>query len=430
MEHLLLKNGGLYLRDKMSKNTRDLLLELDKESREWKNAVYRLYDLQTDGWRRIPLDGDPIRIIIPHVSSSEPTKQPYEVCEGLKLVCVRRPDNQSSSTLFTLALINDFEGGERKRADQTFFQASFRVSPADSEVRFLDYEHPSVSVIDDWEEQSMALLYRNRKVLGVGHGCAVSWDDKGTRLETEVIPSYEVLSSKFDVDELSFLTEVLSMRNLSDLTALSKDEIIRGLGAFVDTYVEWIDRKLENAQTLDEHLFITAKRHLAECYECADRLRQGVRLLNEDDWVFEAFQLANRAMLMQRAHTQLQRDKRYPEEDSMKWPDYTRFPLKDASWRPFQLAFFLLNICSMSDPDSPHRDIVDLIWFPTGGGKTEAYLGVSAFTIFLRRLRYPKTGAGTAIIMRYTLRLLTAQQFQRASTLICACELIRQERPK
>ena len=274
----------------------------------------------------------------------------------------------------------------------------------------------------------MALIYRNREVLGVGHGCAVSWDKEGTVLRTEVIPSHEVPSFRFHVDELSSVTEILSMHNLSDLSLLTKSEIIKGLTDFVSIYREWMNQKRASVHILDESLRSTAEKHLTECYECADRLMRGVRLL-DDPLVFEAFQLANRAMLMQRAHTQLQRDKRYPDEDDdINWPDYANFPSKEASWRPFQLDFFLLNLESISDPESPERNIVDLIWFPTGGGKTEAYLGISAFTIFLRRLRNPEIGTGAAIIMRYTLRLLTAQQFQRASTLICAYELIRQEK--
>src|ERR1035441_2348196 len=98
------------------------------------------------------------------------------------------------------------------------------------------------------------------------------------------------------------------------------------------------------------------------------------------------------------------------------------------TWRPFQLAFILMNLKAIANPTDDDRQTVDLLFFPTGGGKTEAYLGLAAFTLLLRRFRNPGVqSAGLSVLMRYTLRLLTLDQLGRAATLICALEL-RSER--
>src|SRR5439155_24392147 len=101
-------------------------------------------------------------------------------------------------------------------------------------------------------------------------------------------------------------------------------------------------------------------------------------------------------------------------------------------WRPFQLAFVLLNLPSLVDASRPDRKLAELIYFPTGGGKTEAYLGLIAFVLLLRRIRgqgTPHEGRGVAVLLRYTLRLLTLDQLGRAATLICALEELRRRRP-
>ena len=132
--------------------------------------------------------------------------------------------------------------------------------------------------------------------------------------------------------------------------------------------------------------------------------------------VLEAFRLANRAMAM------AARQRRAMEQGID--PDQADPP----EWRPFQLAFILMNLRAIVEPAHTDRELVDLLFFPTGGGKTEAYLGLAAFAILLRRLRDPDvTSAGVTVLMRYTLRLLTLDQLGRAATLICALELLRQK---
>jgi hypothetical protein len=159
-------------------------------------------------------------------------------------------------------------------------------------------------------------------------------------------------------------------------------------------------------------------------------LREGIDVLASDDRALAAFRFANRAMASQRIHSIYALAKRRGDEVTLDALNVR----KNRSWRPFQLAFMLLSIPALADPT--HRDrtqpleaFSDLLWFPTGGGKTEAYLGVAAFTMGVRRLQGDlgglDGGRGLAVIMRYTLRLLTLQQFQRATALICAMEVLR-----
>jgi hypothetical protein len=168
------------------------------------------------------------------------------------------------------------------------------------------------------------------------------------------------------------------------------------------------------------------------CQEIHTRLQQGIDTLKGNEKALAAFRFANRAMATQRVRSQYALAVRRGDDVTIDKFDL----LKNRSWRPFQLAFLLLSIPSLADPSHPDRvepveAYADLLWFPTGGGKTEAYLGVAAFTMAIRRMQGNLGGfdssRGLAVIMRYTLRLLTLQQFQRATALICAMEVLRRE---
>ena len=178
----------------------------------------------------------------------------------------------------------------------------------------------------------------------------------------------------------------------------------------VAQYRGWIETQQAGLATLQGARLETATELLRLADLAADRIERGIGVLAQDANALDAFRVANRAVA--RALRK-------------------RLEIETPSWRAFQLAFILLNLPSLADPRDPHRDTVDLLFFPTGGGKTEAYLGLAAFAMVLRRLRHPGeqglAGAGVSVIMRYTLRLLTLDQLARAAGLVCALELEREE---
>ncbi|CAF3246795.1 unnamed protein product [Rotaria sp. Silwood2] len=333
--------------------------------------------------------------------------------------------------LLTFTLINLNTGGtENIKNEDCFFQVSFSVRS--SEKCFSPYKTIS-SKTDKEDEKSNLLLFRNKKIFAVGHGCSPMWDDNCKdyvdEIRTEAIPSYEI--KPIVPNELKSVE--LKMFDLSDLT--DKDITLNLIKLNVE-YGAWIDAQEDIAKTeLTGEYLETALRHIASCRLCLSRMQEGVVLLKSNLQVNRAFRLMNRAMLLQQLHYSI---------DTRNWNidkgnitglkeavipnihDKSTWKAGLGSWRPFQLAFVLMNLNAMLDPEHGDREMVDLIWFPTGGGKTEAYLGLSAFTIFLKRLKN-KNDSGTTVLMRYTLRLLTAQQFQRAASLICACDKIRNE---
>jgi hypothetical protein len=193
------------------------------------------------------------------------------------------------------------------------------------------------------------------------------------------------------------------------LASASDSDFERGLPRLVGAYRTWLDTQRAAVPTLAPELQQTAARNLADCDGVAARIEEGARFIARDPAAAKAFRLANRAMQIQHGWD--------PEKAS-------RGPME---WRPFQLAFVLLSAASVARRDHPDRKVMDLLWFPTGGGKTEAYLALVAFLAFHRRLSERKAddGGGVAAVMRYTLRLLTTQQFSRAAAMILACEAIR-----
>ena len=298
----------------------------------------------------------------------------------------------------------------------------------------------------DPEAEELNFLYREVKNYGIGHNCSATWNNNGNILQTTFLPEFNVKDTKNDFNENDFenpddfklLNQSLDIKNLSIFSNVNKDEIIKRLQNFVELYGKWIEEqktKNEAGKTKEKEI---GQRIIDRLNYNYNRLKANIDCLNDEN-VFRALQLANTAMLIQiiisndtdftkqeKEVSQINPNIPYNDLKFFSEYDYSRLGF-EPKYRPFQLAFLLLSIKGVTEPQSADRkNIVDLIWFPTGGGKTEAYLAVTAFTIVWRRMmNSEKASQGVSVIMRYTLRLLTAQQFERASKLIASLEFLR-----
>lgn len=391
------------------------------------DCLYRLSNQFTKGYVRVPLETD---LNIEFVNNY--FEEPNLLDQNMKCVAMKSA-TQDGLYAITILLVNMNTGAYN--GTNSFFQPKIVINSENNKgIRFKEYTTRENAENGDLEEKGLELLYRDKKVYATGHGVSTDWNVIGTgegQLWTEFMPTFEVPQMDFGIRDKRVNSNALSMKYLSDLDSSERLSKISAMKSLIDAYSGWISDIEKKGKELDRRFQEAVEKHVQDCKDSCCRMYHGLRLLEEKDKVYDAFQLANRAMFMQRIHSAFQREDHYPGDielqERMEGLNYFEMEDNDHNWRPFQLAFLLMSLESIVEETGNERDLVDLIWFPTGGGKTEAYLGLTGFTIFYRRLNHLESSNGTTVIMRYTLRLLAAQQFLRAATLICACESIRKD---
>lgn len=356
----------------------------------------------------------------------------------------RYDDPEYRRVLVEIALCNDRETPLPIPSSMWMFQTKLLIDSGGEEV-FL----PVRDVLEqDWPEHDdevrrLDLQYKDRLEFAIGRTCSADWVvRKGSRRATSVSTSWLPYAETPQTRAGEVKGTTLSMKELASASA---EELRAGLAPLISGYGVWLERQRSDAAELPTHLRETAADALWEAQRAHQRLVHGLEFVTTDATALQCFQFMNRVMRDQRLASQVAETRKSDSSLSIPqaWKDLEAAELDGepvASWRPFQLAFILMQLRALTDPMDPLRSAdlkagVELLFFPTGGGKTEAYLGLAAYTFAIRRRQavvQSDDGAlngsdGVSVLMRYTLRLLTAQQFQRATTLVCAAELARLE---
>ena len=411
-------NWGKYYAEQVQGEVIDGTLEEDAENkkmhtiyiREQMNDVVEIDFNQMGRSKQIPLESN--RNIYIYVMK-------MQLDNGYKMISIYLHNNDKSD-------------GDEKEYEKVMFQVEMLIADELMRPIFVpEYLCRKVELEDEY-------YYKGRPVYARGRGCAATWEKKAeeinaTAIKSSFIPDYEIPSVSAQIDDMP--EHAFSMLQMG--SPKKKSEVIQNLRTLTEMYGSWItDVLIKDEAMQDDKFKATGQPIIDKCNDANRRMNVGIDLIENNDKVYQAFVFMNQAMYLQRSITAFSKD--YGNGIPCSLRDYmTDMPEKGrkkdhSEWRPFQIAFVLLNLYGIMDGESPERDIVDLLYFPTGGGKTEAYLGLIAFTIAYRRLTdsdetdYEKDG-GVTVFLRYTLRLLTTQQRDRLMRLIVAMERLREE---
>ncbi|AAM29972.1 Superfamily II DNA and RNA helicase [Methanosarcina mazei Go1] len=363
----------------------------------------------------------------------------YEGIDG-KIVLNSRGIKVNNSLHIILSLINELKIGDcygDKVIESSLYQPSIRVILGND---------CKLESIDSEENDELNFIYRENPVLARGHMCSSIWKDVDYQdkfdikvlwpdgihfdkcrefiicdVRSEFVPLYPNPAPIFEWTNSEISNSpVFSALKLSEMW--DETEIKDYLNPILKSYEQWILKNETSLEDFSEKDKILAKKLIDKQKICLKRINRGIECLQNDKDILLSFCFANKVIWLQNLW---KRGGKLGESNI------------DFVWRPFQLAFFLMNLESLSNKNSEFRDYVDLLWVPTGGGKTESYLAMMAFVMVLRRRNAQArvrngekdnkdiTGAGTSVISRYTLRLLTVQQFRRTLIMITAAEYLR-----
>ena len=342
---------------------------------------------------------------------------------NLKLSIRSREVGKNTQKIISTIALSRTDINDENNFSECLFQVGMKIECLSD--TFLPIDTPAK--LGGLDSKRLDLLFRNKKSFSVGSGCASGWeikDNKTKTIHTDFLPSFKIPEIKaLDNEELSYS----KFANIDN--EISEKDFLKSAIELKAQYSNWIEDQTKLAEDIDDDFKKSSKINIDEAADWLKRISNGIDLIIKNNSVRTAFRLTNHAMVIQFNRYKGLRSKKsndplIGEENLINDLMANNHSNLSGGWRPFQLAFLLGVIPDIAESDSDFRDIVDLIWFPTGGGKTEAYLGVLAFTIFLRRIDWDGE-AGVTAIMRYTLRLLTSDQFRRCSALITALEYIR-----